>query len=114
MSHQGHKGLSWTSWCKYSFLASVANKFVFITLVALFLLQVWTAYQKLTKSNVGYDQDVRSSMEQFYPSFTLCPDFDNAFEFDAKHSLEIIYNKKRSNVFNELDFLTHTVKSEDG
>ena len=111
MSHQGQKG---PSWCRYSLITSVANKFVFVTLVALFLLQVWTAYQKLSKRSVAYDQDVRSSMEQFYPSFTLCPDFDNAFEFDAKHSLEIIYNKKRSNVFNELDFLTHTVKSEDG
>ena len=112
MTHQGHKG---PSWFNYSFFTSLANKFVFVTLVALFSVQVWISYQKLSKRSVAYDQDVRSSMEQLYPSFTLCPEYDiDIRDKDAKRTLELIYNNKRSFVLNELSFLTHTVKLEDG
>ena len=109
MSHNG------ASWCKYSFFTSVVNKIVFVALVALFLSQVWTAYQKLTKRNVAYDQEVRSSMEQFYPSFTLCPEYETeGLMFnDIGHSIDEIFNY-RKNIMDEMDFLTHIVKSEDG
>ena len=56
-------------------------------------------------------------MEQFYPSFTLCPEYHigkGIKNKDIEHSLETFYNKNKNYVFNELNFLTHVVKSEDG
>ena len=58
------------------FLSALANKIVFVVLAALFLSQVWISYEKLRKKSVAYDQDVKSSMEQLYPSFTVVLNLD--------------------------------------
>ena len=100
------------------FISAITNKIVFLALAALFLYQVWTSYGKLQKKSVAYDQDVKSSMEQLYPSFTLCPEygFDEIDTFkDADNGLDKIYKLwKRISSRNGFSTLKHTVKSNDG
>ena len=96
------------------FMTAMANKTVFLALVVLFLSQVWISYEKLCKRSVAYDQDVESSMEQLYPSFTLCPEYDEIEPFkDVHHSMDEIF-KYRKLVLNKLASLKHIVKSDDG
>ena len=104
-------------WCKYSkFFSLVVDKAVFIALVSLFLSQVLISYGKLRKRSVAYDQDVISSIEQLYPSFTLCPEYENdrihTFK-DVDNSMDKIFNYRKK-VLNELAPLLHIVKSENG
>ena len=100
------------------FMSEMANKIVFLALGALFLSQVWISYEKLRKKSVAYDQDVKSSMEQLYPSFTLCPEYGydskNSFK-DVDHGLDRIFKYRKSYLYiHGLTNLRHIVKSKDG
>ena len=100
------------------FMSEMANKIVFLALAALFLSQVWISHEKLLKKSVAYDQDVKSSMEQLYPSFTLCPEFgyDSIDPFrDVDHGLDKIFSYLKWVLSKHgLSTLRHIVKSKDG
>ena len=91
-------------------LSLLTNKLVLLALLALFFSQVWVSYGKLVKRTVAYDQDIISNMEQLYPSFTLCPEYNEltSFEYD-EHGLDEVHKVKKI-VFNDLDSLGHFVK----
>ena len=88
----------------------VTNKLVLLALLALFFSQVWISYGKLAKRTVAYDQDIISNTEQLYPSFTLCPEYNELTPFNyEEHGLDQVYQIKKV-VFNDLDSLGHYVK----
>ena len=92
-------------------ISLVTNKIVLLALLALFFSQVWISYGKLVKKTVAYDQDIISSMEQLYPSFTLCPEYNELTPYNyLEHGLDEIFKVKKI-VFNDLDSLKHFVKS---
>ena len=91
-------------------ISLVTNKIVLLALLALFFSQVWISYGKLVKKSVAYDQDIISSMEQLYPSFTLCPEYNELTPYEyLEHGLDEILRVKKI-VFNELNSLKHFIK----
>ena len=97
----------------------MAEKAVLLTLMAFFISGVVVSYQKLQQRSVAYDTDVVSASEQLYPSFTLCPEY-NDIDIDVfdwgdkmKKSLVHIFNHA-STLFNELTFFRHYHKTKNG
>ena len=97
----------------------MAKKAVLLTLMAFFISGVVVSYQKLQQRSVAYDQDVVSASEQLYPSFTLCPEYNDIdidmFDWGDKlnKSLVQIFNHGVK-VFNELTYFRHYHKTKNG
>ena len=97
----------------------MAKKAVLLTLMAFFISGVVVSYQKLQQRSVAYDTDVVSASEQLYPSFTLCPEY-NEIDIDVlnwgdqmnKSLVDIL--KHGVKVFNELTYFRHYHKMKNG